>query len=439
MDQNQSLKAMRWALSQSLRGVRNENKSRDSANLLVIEDRLSPDPGKFGSLERTPMIQSGSGTFSNTIFMPLDYNEDWNISVMDVFVNGEHFAFTGGRFVTYDIQPNPYNANQIRVWDLTNHIQTCFPKVEKGNWNSACSRTDSDGNVSAPVPCPIFFTSVPINSGKYCKERAKCDESAISFEQRYDLNLNFHYDDDPQGDVQESMLWQWQGIEGLVGNIHINTDDGVYVSYDIDYDRKEEVIYRINTPPGPNEPPINDTRVAQRITVLDAQKGDIDLSIDDTDKIGGGAQKCDGDTVVYPPQPMNVGLQKDVSIYTITKEGTYLQVRQGKAFNPENGNFVRNITKKDQVDVISRMFQLSNDTGRFCGPGGRYDTIGNVPFNRGGLFNPVEVCVNSKTGEGNCFMNTTVSQTCFDKGTKMIFIRSRIEEKRGRKWVTQLE
>src|SRR5262245_61681795 len=92
LTQNQSLKAMRWAMLQSLYGVRNENKSRDSASIIVIEDRLSPEASKFGSLERTPMINSGGGTFSNTLYMPLDWNEKNQIPVMDVIVNGEHFV-----------------------------------------------------------------------------------------------------------------------------------------------------------------------------------------------------------------------------------------------------------------------------------------------------------------------------------------------------------
>ena len=84
------------------------------------------------------------------------------------------------------------------------------------------------------------------------------------------------------------------------------------------------------------------------------------------------------------------------------------------------------------------MFQLSNDTGRFCPPTNPapYTTIGNDP---NGLKNPVEACVNTVKGVGDCFNNITVSQTCFDKGTKMLFIRSRIQEQRGRKWVTQIQ
>jgi hypothetical protein len=417
MEQNQSLKAMRWALSQSLRGVRSENKSRDSANLLVIEDRLSPDPGQYGSLERVPMIHSGSGTFTNTIFMPLDWNEKHNISVMDVFVNGDHFAFTAARFITYTVQLDPSNVNRIQVVDETNGITKYFPRKDYGNWYPNCETTKV-GGVDVTLGCPIFFSIVPANSGDFCKDDLGCDNSVVTFDQRFDLNLNFDYSDDPKGVDRAKMLWQWKPLIGLPDNFHINTDDGVYVTYDVDYDRKEETVYWVNRIPSASG-------IGLRLGVLDSQKGDINLTIDDQDRLGVGTST-----------PMDMGLQKDVSIFTLTRDGTYLQIRQGKAFNPETGDFVRSITKKDQVDVVSRMFQLSSNTGRYCPDasicGTPPDTIGDT-----NLHNPVEACVQSPRCD--CFSNLTVSQTCFDKTTNMLFIRSRVQEQRGRKWVTQTE
>jgi hypothetical protein len=426
MDQNQSLKAMRWAMSQSLKGVRNGNKSRDSANVLVIEDRLSPDAVKFGSMERTPMVQAGSGTFSNTIFMPMDYQEDYNIPVMDVFVNGEHFAFTTGRFVVYDIQSDPNDDKQIRVWDLTNNIQKFYPKVERGNWKSNCA-TVPVGAGSVTVGCPIFFTIVPVNAAGFCPSAAACDNTDVDFNQRFDLNLNFNYDDDPKGAQQASMMWQWKPIVGVPGNISINEHDGSYPSYDVDFDRREEVIYRLNDD-FPGHPPVFTKAVVQRVGVFDSQKGDVNLSVDETDRFNAA-----------PGEDVDSGLQRDVAVYTQIKDGTYLEIKQGKAYVPETGSFVRSVNKKDQVDIISRMFRVSNDTGRFCPPGGSrpYETLGNEP---NGLKNPVEYCVNSvKNTADNCFNDATVNATCFDKGINMIFIRSRIEEQRGRKWVTQTE
>ena len=423
MEQNQTLKAMRWALSQSLKGVRNENKSRDSASLLVIEDRLSVDAGKFGSLERAPFLHSGGGTFSNTIFMPMDWMEKRNIPVMDVFVNGDHFVFSTGRFVVYDIQLDPGNANMIRVWDLTNNVKKYFPKVADGNWIDNCYTIP---NTTTTVGCPVFFTIVPANSAKFCKEEAACPSEV---NQRFDLNLNFNYNDDPKGVMRDYVMWQWKPIKGLTDNISINTDQGVYQSYDVDLDRKEEVIYRVNgglpsDVTALNIPDILYPAVAQRIAVFDSQKGDITFTNDDTDRIGIGTSA-----------PIAMGIQGEVSVYTLTKGGTYLHIKEGKAYVPDTGRFVRSTNRKDQVDVISRMFQLSNDNGRFCpAVGTPPSTIGNTS-----VANPVETCVNTKQGFGDCFNGNTVSLTCFDKGTNMLFMRSRILEKRGRKWVTQVE
>jgi hypothetical protein len=450
MEQNQSLKAMRWALNQSFRGARSGNKSRDAANLLVIEDRLSPDPGKFGSLERMPTIQFGSGTFTNNLMMPMDWEERQNVPVMDVFVNNQHFTFTGGRFVFYDVQlvlpgdpfdSDPKFQNKIRVWDLTNGVKQFYPRVDYGNWMPNCLATTTPGVM---IGCPIFFTITPANSVNFCSDEATCDNTVANFEQRFDLNMNFIYKDDPQGAQRNNIMWQWSPIRGLVESFDIDSKNGKYPTTDIDYDRKEEAIYGVNGPlpvgmtesatPPPGTvrvPPINYSEVAQRFAVYDTQKGDINSSLDDTDRYN-----------APPGVNMNMGIQKDVSIYTVTGGGTYLEIREGKAYVPDTGRFVRSATRRDQIDVVSRMLQLSNDTGRYCPNAGAPGSPGAEPpptIADTTLPNPVKACVNSELGLGNCFMPGTVNVTCFDKGTNMIFIRSQIHEQRGRKWVTQIE
>ena len=60
------------------------------------------------------------------------------------------------------------------------------------------------------------------------------------------------------------------------------------------------------------------------------------------------------------------GLQNDSEIYTFTENGTYLQIKEGKLYNPETDQFVRSANKRDSIDLIQRQIQLSNNTGRFC-------------------------------------------------------------------------
>lgn len=482
LGQNQNLKAMRWAMLQSLYGVRNINKSRVSSSVMVIEDRLSPDASKFGSTERIPMIHSGSATFSNTLFLPMDWMELQNIAVMDVIVNGDHFAFSTARFMAYDVQlvgaDLDGKGGEVQVWDLTNDIKKSYPRAE--NWTEKCATvffpgeidpcTDkpaidpsSGPNCTIPPPvkcpkkppappagclpypghvvgCPLAYTLIPVNSAKFCDGSSPCsDSSPLTVDQRFDLNRNGPGDDPDITTLRGKMMWQWSAAKGLVGEaqLEINAKDGVYPSLDIDADRKEEVIYGINNDACAmsavdpniikqpklihrdigcaNVPPVLYPEVAQRFFVVDFQEGDMDFTADDFDKLQAGKDF------------RNMGLQKDMSVYSETKDGTYLEIREGKAYVPGTGNLVRSVNKRDHVDIISRRFQLSKNTGRFCNPG-VIQPIGGIP---NGLFNPVEWCAT------NCFTDTTIQTTCYDTTTNMLYIRTRLQETRGHKWVTE--
>src|ERR1041385_3807457 len=63
--QNQQLKAMRMALLRSYQGAQAQGTGHKNASILYIEDRLSPDLGKYGASDRIPFIMQGSGTLSN--------------------------------------------------------------------------------------------------------------------------------------------------------------------------------------------------------------------------------------------------------------------------------------------------------------------------------------------------------------------------------------
>ena len=458
MAQNQQLKAMRWALLQSLYGVYNVNKSRVNASVIVVEDRLNPQAGKFGSLERTPFVAAGSGTMSNNIFLPTDWDELQNIPVNDVFINGLHFAFSTARFVIYDVQlvtkTDSYgdfaqHPNEVRVWNLANNTKRFLKK--KGNWDDNCKSKEASTdpatcaltNVEDTVGCPLFYRITPSNSDKFCN-KLSCIDDTLSLDQRFDLNRNGNFTDDPDvGEERETVLWQWLGIKGIqsIKGLRIDTEFGIYPVWDIDGDRKEETVYRINASIKASQasqwvvnpvPPIVNKTIAQRTGVLDAQEGDMDLTADTLDKTGPDAAKYS-----------KVGLQSAASIYTFTNEGTYLEIKEGKAYVPGTDNFVRSVNKKDQLDIVAREFVLSNNTHRYCcaeggncsgfGANGAYTIIGNV---KKGLPNPVKYCVATRD---LCYKLATASETCYDLSTNTILIRSRIEETRGRKWMTQVK
>jgi hypothetical protein len=174
------------------------------------------------------------------------------------------------------------------------------------------------------------------------------------------------------------------------------------------------------------------------VSYEDYQGGDIDSSWD--------SNSCG-------PKP---GLQNESQIFTFTKkgntcsdgtacslgttcsdgtpcpQGTYLKVLEGKLYNPETNQFVRSANRRDTIDLIQRTVQLSNNTGRFCS--------GNTPLTTvagdGVTPNPVEVCIPPGAGE-NCFSSEqNIKSTCFDENDNMLFVRSRLEDRRGHFWMT---
>ena len=133
-----------------------------------------------------------------------------------------------------------------------------------------------------------------------------------------------------------------------------------------------------------------------------------------------------------------------MTLYTFVRDsgpagGTYFRVEEGRLYN--GNQYIRTTSMKDSVDIIERIFKLSNDTKRFCVngiPPPFIERIGGVRTRSGMgggqiIPNPVEVCA---TAAGDCFNQANISRTCMDVPGLAIYIRSRIEDIRGRKWIT---
>ena len=233
-----------------------------------------------------------------------------------------------------------------------------------------------------------------------------------------------------------NIAWQWSATAGtLQGNttdgadpmIDLDPDNNQYPSYDIDGRLKTVTIYSLAVNSG-----------IPTVSYEDYQGGDIDSSWD--------SNSCG-------PKP---GLQSESQIFTFTKksttcsdgtacslgttcsdgtpcpQGTYLKILEGKLYNPETNQFVRSANRRDTIDLIQRTIQLSNNTGRFCS--------GNTPLTTvagdGVTPNPVEVCIPPGAGE-NCFSSEqNIKSTCFDENDNMLFVRSRLEDRRGHFWMT---
>ncbi len=564
--QAESLKAMRFAMLQSLQGSRIGSTSRSMSSVIFIEDRLSPGFDKFGSMDRSMFLAQGTGTFTNLLFYPVSFDEvENNLPTTDIYINGVHVPLTTANLTHIDHYPplikggdTNHPSNYKRQY-LCNEPgpDRCAGKIPdprgdgsyhyKG-WNFKCvegvnkiianptiiptiqnqSRggPNNQGNVgigTTALPgfivtddgiwfgCQMYYSIVPnvsAFSGKFCT-RDICSDSAtdpLSADERWDLNRNENFDDDPKLDTQTKvgraqMSWQWGATNGLYPQVNLGngntSQNGGFPNYDVNDDGQEETLYwtterlplfipsdKINLSVRQLVYKINPELIAQinagikdanylydvygiisGVHALDATAGDINFTQD---------FKTQG----------QVGLLNDMAIYTRpSKNGgaTYMEIRNGKLFVAGKNTVVRSLNKRDTADVIERRIRLSNNTGRFCLP--RYvscdghseiTTEALCPNDnriydyqnpttpaciankgtRGSCVigpNPVEVCTASNTDEadrflnheGNdsaitndCFQGSNVSKTCMDVTTRMMYVRSRIINRQGHKWVT---
>lgn len=370
------LQATRYAMSKSLemseRSV--EKPGRNNASTMVIEDRLSGDFGnRFGSRDRVPLIASGSATFSNQLFYPVDSADDGDIGVLpyfDVWVNGQRFSFTTANFVTYTLPT-----------DGTGFKKCSEPHKE----DSRC--LDDSGNV-------VLHKVVQNYPGSGFLPLGGNFDVNFDGETVVPGTLKVVADEKRWG-----FMWQW---ENVTATGQLPTTDPI----DVDGDFQEEQILSSTVDPATN-------RTAS-VSVIDRQAGDLDFTIDDRRK---GVQ---------------VGLLPDSQMFSFTKEGTTYRVQDGKLFDMSTNRFIRNTNINDHVDIVQRVFQLSNNTGRFCN-GSTPLTDSTVPkWDGEPPENPVKGC-------NGCFSGTNIQLTCFDTTTNRLYVRSRIVNQNRRSWLTRTE
>ena len=293
--------------------------------------------------------------------------------------------------------------------------------------------TDESGDTA----CPLSYCRDICNQS-YCTAVGDCDAGSgatfpanLTADERFDLNRNGTSDvPGTLGTARKDFFWQWYLIMGFdagytslfsgwysTGYTWTNTlqrGAGIVTVVDVDGDLKREKIMSDTKTVDPT------TRIITSFTVMDMQDGDLDFTRGDSD--------------TGPEQ----GLQKDVKMYSFVGDlgagGTYLQIDEGKLYAAfgDASQYIRTAQKKDQIDLIERAIQLSNDTGRFC------DSSGNVvDWTSGGVPNPVEVC------SSECFSGENMQKTCMNQdpagnGTQppVIYVRSRVVDRHGRKWIT---
>lgn len=532
--QHSMLRATRWAMTQSYTtSAGMNNASRNSASILVIEDRLTVGSGKYGAIDRTPFIVQGSGTHSANLFMPIDfpsnparYLDYEDLRRMDVFVNGIHFDFTTEAFSRVELAVSCAGASCAAHpecdGDCTTGSREFYPgaDISPAQWEPDCADvTDTqtinvDCALASPCPSsplglcsagcaagapgtypqtvtttvrvgcaklytivdnhPVFKGSGPAGKNQWCDDgmgasAKSCPRSCyppdplankepgcnLSAAERFDLDRVGGSDVLPTD--REYFAWQWRLVLGfdeawrppLVFNAGggalpstlsatLHMAEGIIledadcaqkcqksknISFDVDGDLKLEYMMQ-NTEHNRGVKKVAKGGVILSLGMRDNNLADMDLNFNTSDELAG---------------KRSPGFTKDLILYSFVHDaGTYFQIDEGKLFSVSGGGdtrqFIRTASKKDQIDYIERIFQLSNNTGRFCNRGDGPD-----PSPRA----PVEACGYSP---GECFNSANIEKICMDISTdpatgrsrNVILIRSRVEDLHGRKWVTDV-
>lgn len=455
--QNAILRATRMALTMSYNTSASLTAaSRNAATVLVVEDRLTADSGKYGAIDRAPTMTQGSGTHSANLFMPVAFGETDTLPLMDVFVNGKHFAFTTAAYKPFSLPTECSGGGSCSEWEencigvtVTGPCANLAVAECAANGCADCSAasTETYTNTST-VGCPKLYTIIDNHPlmDRWCTSAATCPAACsaapapgcnLSEDERFDLDRNDL--DGVAGDVlvppglRENFAWQWFMVMGFdestgggsgptVDNLSASgplaavvTSNGLLMAeginisarknvlVDVDQDLKMEQVMGITNSGG----------YIASVNVRDFQDGDIDFTHNDGD--------------LGPPP----GFTNNVKTYTFVRGsgpggGTFLQIDEGKIFTAigDSKQYVRTASKKDQVDMIERVFHISNNTGRFCSDAGAVNSRSD---------NPVEAC---GVSTGECFTSSNIFKTCLDIPNLMIFIRSWVADLHGRKWVT---
>lgn len=410
-NQDRSLKAMRQAFQGSFLSSEKGSSARRVASTLVIEDRkevANSESPRYGSLSRNPIVVSGSGSFTKHLLRPLSDAEYDQLPLIDMYINGTHLTFTTVGFGYKDLTE-----------DINSQPEDCF----ESGWPG--------------VKCALFYTKIAYEDSKFCShEKPGC--TLAEMDDRFDLDRDGTPDVPANPpDLRNNFSWQWYPVKMIAPDVDFET--GKILSVDLDGDLKEEEILAFEDELGnsyalddidmeTDSPNRRETRILDRGAVIkkiwyaDEQSGDIDSSYNTADENNG------------VPRP---GLQPGMAIYSLMPGGTYFIIEEGRLYTPDR-QFVRHAQKRDRIDVIERKIQLSNiapvnnanpPTPRMCA----------APLFDPG---PVEACCGAAGGTcsagGSCCYGSNTFKTCFDLNCKMLYVRSRISEKAGRKWITDV-
>jgi len=390
INQNQRLMAMRYVLRNSLEtsetGILNgcpafpknpamcNSSARNFASVMYIEDRTVPEAGKYGTISRTPYLQSAAGSMSKNLFMPVEYGDIDDLPLMDIYVNNILFHLTTAGYAEY------------------------FEEVLRTGFNLGY-RCQKPGLTPIQLAECIPLKRLVPNGGADSDYDSGCAEC---------FDLDHDGAPNPVGSTA-SFSWQWQTVDATTSDIDLQT--GLNLSLDVDWDMREEQIVEIlvndGTEGGTWYNPRSDPQPKKNLNiigvrVMDFQKGDINLT--------------------KPDSASEQAQQRSIMMESYTFSGTELVIT-------EAGRAKTMRQSKNRLDVIERIMMIDNNTGRLCGGCG--------PDFLTAVVSSIEAC-GACESEANqyltCFEQGACGE-CAGDGCPL-YIRSRIEDTRGAIWNT---
>ncbi len=130
---------------------------RKSAAVLVIEDKLTVQGGdKYGSTSLTPTISFGSGTVTNLLQYPMRYGDPSQLPYLDMYINGQHFAFTTSGYKYQHFGTDFCNQN------FSGQLPRCLNNVPVFNG------TDMWFWEGGEPKMPVAWTKIPRTDKRFC-------------------------------------------------------------------------------------------------------------------------------------------------------------------------------------------------------------------------------------------------------------------------------
>jgi hypothetical protein len=403
--QDSQLKAMRIALAKSYASSKSGSAARTGASYFLLEDRLSGEFGKYGSQDRQPITASGSGMFSAQVMRSLDWGEVDHLPLMDVQINGQTFVMTTAAFVKHVIALDkgiarvPWNQKNFNnpAKDFgCNDVEQAL-STYKINDVAALDRMKREYDKEW-----FFFRSIVYNDPKFFDYGADAQKL-------FDMLRDGDYLNDikpPHDNGDPYWRWEKASLATVRQEIDEGKDSGAFPSYDIDGDLMEENVFALE------ECGCGTSGRTVIASVLDSNMGDMDNSR----------------TFEELPLTKRPGLTSDMSINTWTRDkdgnATSLDVLEGRSYSADRTTPV-NISelKKHQYDIVERIYQLNPD-----------------------MLYPNEFIERNKASieqwcasDNCCAKSENANYTCFDKKNKRLYIRSRLSDKRGNKWMTNMD